>query len=183
MRIAIASLLAALAASPAWACSTVRSPGGATLESLMARTVWTVETSAIYCPTREDTHGQPALHRQRDGCMAQVRIALPSMIRYPTCESATWDVELVLPEGVSMRADDAGNAGPSSYEGLAISATALFEIVADPSPAEIRRERAWLQVTVRNSAGRALRGYNTRWPDYLFHYPVTVNVGAARPAE
>ena len=179
MKPPIAALLAALAMHPALACIS-----GGTLEHVMENAMWTVDTSANYATSRSaGASGRSAL-RRGEGGTAQVRIALPvALVRHRRCEGATWDVELVLPEGVRIRADDAGNAGPSSYEGLAISATALFEIVADPSPAKFRRERAWLQVTVRDSAGRLLRGYSTRWPDYLFHYPVTVNVGAARLAE
>lgn len=146
MKPPIAAFLVALAVHPALACL----GSSSAVEHVMENAMWTVDTSANYVTSRSaGASGRPALHRGEGGT-AQVRIALPvALVRYRHCEGATWDVELVLPEGVSIRADDAGNAGPSSYEGLAISATALFEIVADPSPAKIRRERAWLQVTVR----------------------------------
>ena len=128
MRIAIATLLAALAAPAAWATCT--SPATGTLEDVMAQATWTEATGSNW-------------HTRT----AHVRIALPALAAHPwNCH--TWSVELVLPAGASMKADAEGNAGAASYAGLAASATAEFaiQVAAAAHNGEIRKERGWLRV-------------------------------------
>lgn len=176
MKAIIAILLAAMSA-PALACYSNRG-----FENVMEQAMWTVDTGANHTSAGTSADGDTrglSFHREtaEGQRTAHVRIALPPHFAGDFCRGATWDVELSLPEGVSMAEGDDGNAKPSSYEGLALHATAVFEIVV-PSPAhsaEVRRERTWLRVRVHDGS-RYLRweGGDRTW----FPYPVTVNVGA-----
>ena len=161
MRAIIATVLAlaALAAYPAWA--TCNSPAVGTLADIMKQATWTLETGSNWRPRT-----------------AHVRIALPALA-VPAWNCHTWDVALVLPPSASMKADAEGETGAASYAGLAAGATAEFaiQVAAAAHNGEIRDERGWLRVKVRNPD--ASPGVYLATPDGspVWLFPVTVNIG------
>ena len=92
----------------------------------------------------------------------------------------TWSVEIVLPAAANMKAEGEGETvPPTGYAALAAGATAEFAIrvVAAAHNGEIRKERGWLRVKVRNpdaSPGVYLARTDGS-PVSL--YPVTFNIG------
>lgn len=120
--------LAAVMCSGAWACTT---PASGTLEDAMTQATWTVETGSDWNSNRN----------------ASVRIALPALDVHGR-DCLTWSVTLVLPQGVSLAAEDATTVA----SGLAAGAVATFAVVLDGTSHsnEVRDEQGWFRVTVRN---------------------------------
>ena len=87
---------------------------------------------------------------------AHVRIALPALaVQAWNCH--TWSVDIVLPAAANMKADGEGvTVPPTGYAGLAAGATAEFaiQVAAAAHNCEIRKERGWLRVKVRNPTHR-----------------------------
>lgn len=145
--------LVALAGAPALACT---SPATGTLEDMMAQATWTRETGSSY--TRRD---------------AKVHVALPALApRGFGC--LTWNVALVLPQGVSMATDDEGDATASSRTGLAADAVATFDVRLGRRAhnSEIRYEQGWLRIRVRNPLDNADVFLNRQGGSPLWIYPV-----------
>ena len=140
-----AIVLLALLASPSFACV---SPATAVLEDMMALATW----------TREIRNGTT----QRQD--ATVRMALP-VLDAGGFSCLTWNVELVLPRGISMAEDDDGDEA-SSQTGLAAGAPATFNVRLNKpvfslayydesgrlatDAVDTRIEQGWLRVRVRN---------------------------------
>lgn len=122
-------LVALLCVVPSWAECT--SPATGTLEDAMTQATWTVETGSDSNNNRN----------------ASVRIALPALdVLGRDC--LTWSVELVLPRGVTLAAERATTVRSN----LAADAAATFAVVVEAASHsnEIRYERGWLRVKVRN---------------------------------
>lgn len=85
----------------------------------------------------------------------------------------------MLPAGASMKADGEGNAGAASYAGLAAGATAEFaiQVAAAAHNGEIRKERGWLRVRVRNPDASPGVYLARAGGSPLWLYPVTISIG------
>ena len=115
-------------ATATWACT---SPASGSLEDMMAQATWTVEAGSDWNSDR------------RSG----VRIALPALdVTGHRC--LTWSVDLVLPPGVSVT----GEGASTTRTGLAAGAEATFSVVVERAlhNNEVRYERGWFRVKVRN---------------------------------
>ena len=124
----VAGQVLAFFAAPSLACT---SPAVGTLEDLMKQTTWAYEVGSDYW-------------RDRD---AKVQIALPALDAIGW-RCLVWNVELVLPPSVNMAAT---GATATRHTALAANATATFDVVHDSVGLyEIRNERGWLVVQVRN---------------------------------
>lgn len=121
------ALLASLLSISTWACT---SPAVGTLEDMLTQATWTVESGSNWSTSRTAT----------------VRVALPALnVTGHSC--LTWSAVLVLPQGVTL-ADDA----TAVRNGLAASAAATFPVVVESAAHddEVRYERGWLRIQVRN---------------------------------
>ena len=113
------------------ACLACTSPAVGTLEDVMAQATWTAKTGSDWNSNRA----------------ASVRIALPALdVAGRDC--LTWSATLVLPAGATLTTE--GDTGIRA--GLAAGATATFALRVAPTSHsnEVRDERGWLRVTVRN---------------------------------
>ena len=156
LAIAFAALLLATSALP---CSR---PATGTLADLMQQATWTERTGSNF--------------RAR---AAVVRIALPAIgsgIEAFRC--LTWEVSIVLPSDIGLKADGDGNAGATSLTGLASSATAEFDLALPAYQSNsVRDWRAWLRVKA-HYPGDDADVYLSR-PDggHVWLYPVTIQLG------
>lgn len=158
MRLAIA-FTAALLATSAWPCS---KPDVGVLADLMAQA------------TRTEY-----LHITSSDYQADIVIAMPAIgsgIEAFRC--LTWNVELILPPGVSVKADAEGNAGATSYVGLASNATATFNL-ATPQQwtwSADRHLRGWLRVKVHYPFDDADMFLSRADGSDVWLYPVSIHL-------
>ena len=151
----IIAMALALVCGATWACT---SPATGTLEDMMAQATWTVESGSNWNSNRNTS----------------VRIGLPALdVTGHRC--LTWSVSLVLPEGASLASEDASAVRAD----LAAGAVATFAVVVGRAAHndEVRYERGWLRVRVRNpnDAPGVVLHRSSGSPLWLF--PVTFQLG------